>query len=128
MRVAQSTLFSVLLILSSFSGCFGLFYSDEVESEEEIDELVFGNYGGAYSVVAPIDTGINVYHERFILNETLPDWLLAGLGVTMWCNITIEGTWQERYDADKETCWDVITSTDIAVSYTHLTLPTILRV
>tara|TARA_B100002052_G_scaffold290029_1_gene308109 strand:- start:2050 stop:3288 length:1239 start_codon:yes stop_codon:yes gene_type:complete len=113
MRVAQSILFSVLLILSSFSGCFGLFYSDEVESEVEIDSPAFGNYGGAYSVVAPIDTGINVYHERFILNETLPDWLLEGLGVTMWCNITIEGTWQERYEADKETCWDVITSTDI---------------
>ncbi len=32
-----------------------------------------------YSVVAPVDTGINVYHERFILNETLPDWLLDGL-------------------------------------------------
>ncbi len=66
-----------------------------------------------FSVVAPIDTGINVYHERFALNETLPDWLLEGLGVTMSCNLTQQGTWQERYDADKELCWDVITSSDI---------------
>ena len=31
----------------------------------------------------------------------------------MTCNLTQNGTWQERYDADKESCWDVITSTDI---------------
>ena len=68
---------------------------------------------GAYSVVAPIDTGINVYHERFILNETLPQWLLDGLGVTMSCNLTQNGSWQERYEADAATCWDVITATDI---------------
>jgi hypothetical protein len=35
----------------------------------------------------------------------------------MTCGITLEGTWQERYEADKETCWDVITTTDIVYFY-----------
>ncbi|MED5487201.1 MAG: S8/S53 family peptidase [Candidatus Thermoplasmatota archaeon] len=97
---------ALLLLCSSLSGCFG----NEKEVVEEIEpEEAFG----AYSVVAPIDTGINVYHDRFILNETLPDWLLDGLGVTMWCNLTQNGTWQERYDADASTCWDIITANDI---------------
>ena len=64
-------------------------------------------------MVAPIDTGINVYHDHFRSNETLPDWMLEAFGVTMVCNLTFEGTWQERYEADREDCWDVITSSDI---------------
>ena len=66
-----------------------------------------------YSVVAPIDTGINVYHDHFRTNETYPDWLLDGLGVTKTCTPTFNGTWQERFDADKATCWDTITTSDI---------------
>ena len=63
-----------------------------------------------YSVVAPIDTGINVYHDHFRTDEIYPDWLLSGLGVTKTCSPSFEGTWQERYDADKESCWDTITT------------------
>ena len=66
-----------------------------------------------YSVVAPIDTGINVYHDHFRTTEVYPDWLLDGLGVTKTCEPTFEGTWQERYEADKEACWDTITTSDI---------------
>ena len=66
----------------------------------------------AYTVVAPIDTGINVYHNHFIMNESFPSSLLEGLNVTMICDISTEGTWQERYDADKEDCWDQITTSD----------------
>ena len=66
-----------------------------------------------YSVVAPIDTGINVYHDHFRTEEVYPDWLLEGLGVTKTCEPTFEGTWQERYEADKEACWDTITTSDI---------------
>jgi len=106
MQVPRVLLLSLLLIFSSLSGCLS---SEKEDNAIEIDEVVFG----AYSVVAPVDTGINVYHERFVLNETLPDWLLDGLGVTMTCNLTQEGTWQERYDSDKEDCWDIISSTDI---------------
>ncbi|MDP6899252.1 MAG: S8/S53 family peptidase [Candidatus Thalassarchaeaceae archaeon] len=107
MRKVNLTIFlSVLMLCSVLSGCFGNEAAVPDEIEEEIDF-------GAYSVVAPIDTGINVYHERFVLNETLPQWLLDGLGVTMWCNLTQNGTWQERYEADAPTCWDVITATDI---------------
>ena len=66
-----------------------------------------------YSVVAPIDTGINVYHDHFRTEEVYPEWLLNGLGVTKTCEPTFEGTWQERFEADKEVCWDTITTSDI---------------
>ena len=97
----------LLLICSSFAGCLWDEVADTPEVGLEVESF------GAYSVVAPIDTGINVYHDRFILNETLPNWLLDGLGVTMWCNLTQNGTWQERYEADATTCWDLITASDI---------------
>jgi len=96
----------MILMSVSVSGCFG---SDVTTPEEEQGLEIFGSY----SVVAPIDTGINVYHNHFAMNETYPEWLLEGLGVTMWCNLTTNGTWAERYEADKEECWDIITSQDI---------------
>ena len=106
MQVPRVVLLCLMFLLSSLSGC--------LSSNEEIKVDVFDEVDWpAYSVVAPVDTGINVYHERFMFNETLPDWLLDGLGVTMTCNLTQEGTWQERYEADQESCWDTITSNDI---------------
>jgi len=94
------------MIMASLSGCI----SDDSKEPIPIDEKeTFRNY----SVVAPIDTGINVYHDHFRTNETYPEWLLDGLGVTMTCELTFVGTWQERYEADKEMCWDRINSTDI---------------
>ena len=66
-----------------------------------------------FSVIAPIDTGINVYHDHFRTNETYPQWLLDGLGVTMVCDITLEGSYQDRLDSDMETCWNQITASDI---------------
>ena len=106
MRVATWAVVSLVLVSSVLVGCVG---NNDVDDVEIVDAKV----RNAYSIVAPIDTGINVYHNHFILNETLPNWMLESLGVTMWCNITTEGTWQERYEADRETCWDVITSSDI---------------
>ena len=50
-----------------------------------------------YSVVAPVDTGINVYHDHFRTEEIYPNWLLDSLGVTKTCIITFEGSWEERY-------------------------------
>ena len=97
---------AMIMLSVSVSGCFG---SDVTIPEEEQGFEIFGSY----SVVAPIDTGINVYHNHFAMNETYPEWLLEGLGVTMWCNLTTNGTWAERYEADKEECWDIITSQDI---------------
>ena len=66
-----------------------------------------------FSVIAPIDTGINVYHDHFRTNETYPQWLLDGLGVTMVCDITLEGSYQDRLASDMETCWNQITASDI---------------
>ena len=103
-KLAVSLVF--VMITASLSGCV----SDDSAQETLIeDEEIFRNY----SIVAPIDTGINVYHDHFRTNEIYPDWLLEGLGVTMTCELTFSGTWQERYDADKESCWDKINSTDI---------------
>ena len=67
----------------------------------------------AFSVIAPIDTGINVYHDHFRTNETYPQWLLDELGVNKVCELTFNGTWQERYDADRTDCWDNLTTSDI---------------
>ena len=106
MRVAPWAVVSLVLLSSALVGCI---HTNDPDELEIIDEQT----ANAYSIVAPIDTGINVYHNHFVLNETLPEWMLDGLGVTMWCNITTEGTWEERYEADRETCWDVITSSDI---------------
>ena len=98
----------LLLFSSSISGCI---FWDEGPAEP-IEEVVDSEFG-AFSVVAPIDTGINVYHNHFIMNKSYPQWLLDGLNVTMICDISTNGTWQERYESDKEDCWDQITSTDI---------------
>jgi hypothetical protein len=38
---------------------------------------------------------------------------LDGLGVNKVCELTFEGTWQERYDADKASCWDTLVASDI---------------
>jgi len=97
-----------LLMMPLFSGCI-LWDEPSVVTENEIVDESFG----PYTVVAPIDTGINVYHNHFIMNESYPQSLLDGLNVTMICDISTEGTWQERYEADKEDCWDLISPTDI---------------
>ena len=101
-----STLMSILVISASLVGCMG-------ESEEEEDFSVIDDSFGAFSVVAPIDTGINVYHNHFSMNESYPQWLLDQLGVNKVCEISKNGTWEERYEADREDCWDVIGSDDI---------------
>lgn len=101
-----STLISILVISASLVGCMG-------ESEEEEDISVIDDSFGAFSVVAPIDTGINVYHNHFSMNESYPQWLLDQLGVNKVCEISKNGTWEERYEADREDCWDVIGSNDI---------------
>ena len=101
-----STLISILIISASLVGCVG-------ESEEEEDISVIDDSFGAFSVVAPIDTGINVYNNHFSMNESYPQWLLDQLGVNKVCEISKNGTWEERYEADREDCWDVIGSNDI---------------
>tara|TARA_Y100000768_G_scaffold373113_1_gene341427 strand:+ start:68 stop:1405 length:1338 start_codon:yes stop_codon:yes gene_type:complete len=86
---------------------------DSVE-ENEIQAVSSSDDGWrSFSVVAPIDTGINVYHDHFRTNETYPQWLLDGLGVNKVCELTFNGTWQERYDSDKTSCWDTLNATDI---------------
>lgn len=95
-----------ILILVPFGGCLD---NDTMIKDDGIGTNSFG----AFSVVAPIDTGINVYHNHFIMDEDYPKWLLDGLGVNKICQITTNGTWEERYNSDKETCWDTITSMDI---------------
>ncbi|MAB35819.1 MAG: hypothetical protein CL975_00645 [Euryarchaeota archaeon] len=102
-----SALIGLLLLSAPLVGCLG-------EQEKGVeDDLWVDDEFGSFSVVAPVDTGINVYHVHFTMNESYPQWLLDQLGVNMVCNITTNGTWQERYEADKESCWDIIESGDI---------------
>ncbi len=98
---------ALLISLASICGCLG----GEKEVDRQIDEAEDGF--GSFSVVAPIDTGINVYHDHFAMNDSYPQWLLDGLGVNMVCDISKNGTWEERYQADKESCWDIIEAGDI---------------
>ena len=98
----------VVSIVASMS-----FFRDSSDESEVTSVFAGESDWRAYSVVAPIDTGINVYHDHFRTNETYPQGLLDGLGVNKVCEITMEGSWQERYDADKETCWDTLTASDI---------------
>ncbi|MEC8874754.1 MAG: S8/S53 family peptidase [Candidatus Thermoplasmatota archaeon] len=102
-----STLVAILVISTPMGGCLW----DEGGDSEVVNEEEFGF--GSFSVVAPIDTGINVYHNHFAMNESYPQWLLDGFGVNMVCEITKNGTWQERYEEDKEGCWDVIGADNI---------------
>ncbi|RJU84266.1 MAG: hypothetical protein DWB93_01705 [Candidatus Poseidoniales archaeon] len=107
--MSKSFVFSTMLILllSSFSGCYGNAKISGIQDNSTSNDF------GAFSVVAPIDTGINVYHDHFVMEEDYPQWLLNGLGVTKVCDITKNGSWEERYSSDKESCWDTIVSTDI---------------
>lgn len=102
---------ATLLVVSIIAGMS--FFNNASDRAESSDAFTEKDGWRAFSVVAPIDTGINVYHDHFRTNETYPEWLLDGLGVNKVCDVTLEGTWQERYDADKESCWDTLTASDI---------------
>ena len=112
---SSSNVFAGLLIASILISALFLViaYSpgeDTISNSISQDE---SNDWRAFSVIAPIDTGINVYHDHFRTNETYPQWLLDDLGVNKVCELTFNGTWQERYDADKTSCWDNLTTSDI---------------
>jgi hypothetical protein len=102
MRVSSLTL---LLLLTSLSGCFG---TDGGPSSSADESAEFG----AYTIVAPIDTGINVYHNHFRWNGTIPQWLLDANGVTQVVDPTLEGSYTERFEADAA-MWDNISATDV---------------
>ena len=92
-------------------------WDDAVETQSRAGEANSDTDWRHYSVVAPVDTGINVYHDHFRTDEVYPNWLLESLGVTKTCYITFDGSWEERYQADKENCWDDITTSDIVYFY-----------
>ncbi|MGB0617447.1 MAG: S8/S53 family peptidase [Candidatus Poseidoniaceae archaeon] len=105
-------LVATLLIAAGFCAMAMLNPSPSSVSEVDVDSNQEQDWR-PFSVVAPIDTGINVYHNHFISDEVLPDWLLDAFGVTLVCSITTEGTYDERLAADQEACWSQIGSTDI---------------
>lgn len=99
-----------LLIL----GAIFVVLSNNEEVSQEVEQQSSIEQGWRhFSVIAPIDTGINVYHDHFRTNETYPDWLLDELGVNKVCDLTFNGSWQERYDADRSSCWDSLNASDI---------------
>jgi len=107
-QIIMNRLLAVLMVLLVvLSGCLGQSASNSQSEEVEVESF------GSYSVVAPIDTGINVYHNHFRSNETYPQWLLDGLGVNKVCNLTFNGSYEERVAADRASCWDNLTATDV---------------
>ena len=112
-RRVGAALLMLALLLGLVLGAGILLGEDDAPASTMNSEQPPSSDWRPYSVVAPIDTGINVYHDHFRTEEVYPDWLLDGLGVTITCEPTFEVTGQERYEADKEVCWDT-------VSYTHL--------
>ncbi|MEC7634905.1 MAG: S8/S53 family peptidase [Candidatus Thermoplasmatota archaeon] len=106
-------LLMVALLAGLVVGATALLGGNEGAPQAVVDGQPPSSDWRPYSVVAPIDTGINVYHDHFRTEEVYPEWLLNGLGVTKTCEPTFEGTWQERYEADREVCWDTITTSDI---------------
>ena len=112
---SSTNVFAGLLIASILISALFLaiaYSPDEASVSESISNTDSGDWR-AFSVIAPIDTGINVYHDHFRTNETYPQWLLDELGVNKVCELTFNGTWQERYDADRTDCWDNLTTSDI---------------
>ena len=109
-NVLAVSLIGSLLVSALF---LAIAYSPEDKVVSNSAPQESSNEWRAFSVVAPIDTGINVYHDHFRTNETYPEWLLNDLGVNKICDLTFNGTWQERYDADRMDCWDNLTTTDI---------------
>lgn len=106
--MTRAVMLTLLLLTAGLSGCFG-------EGEIIIDEVIeIDDSFRAFTVIAPIDTGINPYHNHFQTDEILPDWFIEAMGTTIICNLTTEGTYQERLDADRATCWDLLTTEDIA--------------
>ena len=89
------------------SGCL----DDSITSESNEIEIQ-EDFWDSYSVVAPVDTGINPYHDHFQKNQSLPQSFLDEFGVTMTCELTQTGTWEERVEADRETCWNLISFND----------------
>ena len=112
---SSTNVFAGLLIASILiSALFlAIAYSPDEGSVSESISNTDSEDWRAFSVIAPIDTGINVYHDHFRTNETYPQWLLDELGVNKVCELTFNGTWQERYDADRTDCWDNLTTSDI---------------
>ena len=106
--MARPLLLAILMVSASLSGCFG---EEEIPAPEV--EIDLGNGFRPYTVIAPIDTGINPYHDHFQTDEILPDWFIQEMQTTIICNLTQVGTYQERVDADRATCWDTINATDI---------------
>ena len=78
---------SFLIIFIMISGCLDdsiTSQSNEIEIQED--------FWDSYSVVAPVDTGINPYHDHFQKNQSLPQSFLDEFGVTMTCELTQTGT------------------------------------
>ncbi|MGB1659299.1 MAG: hypothetical protein ACPHHS_02255, partial [Candidatus Poseidoniaceae archaeon] len=112
-----STLVFIMVVLAGGWLFFQVTWDDEDGTQNRAGEANLDTNWRHYSVVAPVDTGINVYHDHFRTDEVYPNWLLESLGVTKTCYITLEGSWEERYQADKEYCWDTITTSDIVYFY-----------
>ena len=76
---------------------FGSCLDDSITSESNEEIEIQEDFWDSYSVVAPVDTGINPYHDHFQKNQSLPQSFLDDFGVTMTCELTQTGTWEEKW-------------------------------
>ena len=75
------TLFVVILLALAGSWLhWQLTWDDADETQRRTGEANTDTDWRHYSVVAPVDTGINVYHDHFRTDEVYPNWLLESLG------------------------------------------------
>ena len=67
-----------VIVFLMISGCLD-------ENISEASEYITSEEGvqKSYSVVAPVDTGINPYHMHFQVNQSLPQSFLDDFGVTL---------------------------------------------
>ena len=81
LRRTLSVLFVGVLLISLFVGFAVVDWSEEGAEAQSTGQPPSTDWR-PYSVVAPIDTGINVYHDHFRTQEIYPDWLARG----PWCD------------------------------------------
>ena len=79
--MSRALLLAILMASASLAGCFS---EEEVVPKET--EMANGDNFRPYTVIAPIDTGINPYHDHFQTEEILPDWFVEAMGTTIICN------------------------------------------
>ena len=77
-KKTQATALSTLIFVALFTTLAVINPAEELDIIDGGEVSQGNDEFRPFSVIAPIDTGINVYHDHFRTNETYPQWLLDG--------------------------------------------------